>query len=185
MKTKQNLAFQILNFITTCAGTVLFVIMFVLSILCALRALLSLAEEYRVFFRRFARSIGVLIIIFGLLLPFRNISSFPLLLSLWWGSFLFEYVPRFQFVQGMSLIFLSWGYWIYFLTKYGKDLFFMLKIGDFMVFTVIPTTLALVMLSRGTNVLEGKRSGPTFPLSTILNKAELFLKTLIPPGRTN
>ncbi|OHS94536.1 hypothetical protein TRFO_39308 [Tritrichomonas foetus] len=178
---KENLAFMIIKFITSLIGGVFFTFISIISVLCTLNALLSLSDENRIVFKRFAHAIGIIVALFGILLPFRGINPVPTLLSLWWTAFFFEYYffTKFPQIQVFLLSVLSISFWVYYMNTEGVELFFMLKIGDFMIFVIAPIVVGLVMIARGSNNLIDQTQ-PKFPLRAFLAKMAILFKSAFP-----
>jgi len=155
---------------------------FIVSLFCAISALLSLSNENRVFFVRICRGVGVGLSIFGFLLPFRGISFFATLLCVWWTSQLFSFVPAFDFIQAAVSTVLTIIFW----TKraFMNDSSFFEIAGDITVYVVLPIVFILVKLSRGSDQLTNSRksdSGPKIPLAAWLSFLAKTVSRLFPP----
>lgn len=189
---KTNLAFNILNFITNIVGETALVITLVLSLICTLKALLLLSEEYRVVFVRSMHACGIIIAIYGILLPFREtVHPIATILSLWWGVLFNDLLAYFKIIQFLVLDITSWIFWFYYYsTPDGQESFFMLKIGDWLIFVLAPTLFGLVMLSKhSASLFDGgyksygsRHKEYTLPLNAILTKLSTLLEKIIPPN---
>ena len=152
------------------------------GILCAINALIKISIENRIFFQRICRLVGVVICVFGFLLPFRHISFFATLLCCWWCSLLFQAIKEFQFYQGISAIIISLIFWIN-VTTHEKSL--IQNVADSVIFIVLPSVFMLVILSRKGNLL-GDQTGtsnkqPVIPLESWFSSLGNFVRKAIPP----
>lgn len=187
-----EISFHIINIFTTVVGGFLLLVAFVISIFCVLNALLVFSDEYRTYFVNALRAIGILIAIFGLLLPFRQtVHPFATIIALWWCALFNDFIPYFELFQFIGLDVVSWVFWCYFLSvEENEELIFLLKIGDFAIFVVLPTVFGLVMLSKSTNTLDGdykssrksNKMNNVIPLRSLIGKLASWFRKLIPPN---
>lgn len=151
------------------------------SFFCTIAGLLAMANENRVAFKRTSRFMGVIIAIFGLLLPFRHVSIIATILSLWWTVLLFNAVKKYEFYQSMANIILSLSFWIYHSSKAHSSL--MQTVGDFLVFLILPSIFIIVYLSRGYDRLSVQSEGPVIPLKSLFKKLNELLNKIFPPSQ--
>ncbi|KAK8885329.1 hypothetical protein M9Y10_040775 [Tritrichomonas musculus] len=177
-----NFATSLFNGIIMVAGGAFTVLFSITGILCAINALIKISIENRIFFQRICRLVGVVVCVFGFLLPFRNISLFGTLLCCWWCSLLFQAIKEFQFYQGIAAIVVSLIFWVN-ITTHEKSL--IQNVADSVIFIVLPSVFMLVILSRTGNLL-GDHTGssnkqPVIPLESWFSKLGLFVRKVIPP----
>jgi hypothetical protein len=171
----------LLDFLVVLLGGTSLVVLLTSGIVCIVAALLVLASESRLLFQRISRGVGVIVLIFGLLLPFRDsVSRIGTLLCAYWTIVLFHAIPRAEFIQGISAVVLSLIFWT--ANAHHEDSLLQI-VGDFTVFVILPSVPAVVYLSRGFDVLGEKprTAGPVIPLQKWLTKAATLLRKLIPP----
>ena len=185
-------AYQIINLFTTVIGGFWLAAAFIISIFCVLNALLIISDEYRNYFVISLRALGVLIAVFGLLLPFRQkVNPCATVIALYWAALFNDFIPSFQLLHFIGLDIVTWIYWCYFLsTEENEELIFLLKMGDFTVFVVLPTVFGLVMLAKSSNTLDGDYKSSrkssnipnAIPLRSFIGKMASFFRNLIPPN---
>lgn len=186
------ISFHIINIFTTVIGGILLTVGFTVSICCVLNALLVFSEEYRTYFVRCLRAIGILIAFTGLLLPFRQtVHPIATLIALWWCALFNDFIPYYELFQFIGLDIVSWVFWCYFLSvEENEELIFLLKMGDFTIFVVLPTVFGLVMLSKSTNTLDSdykssrksNKMNNEIPLRSFIGKLAATFRKLIPPN---
>jgi hypothetical protein len=161
-------------------GGAVFFLMTIIGLLCITAALLGFAAENRLFFRKLSRSVGVLVAVFGILLPFRDVSLLGTILCFQWTTVLFHAFPKFEFIQGIGALVLNIVFWS---INSARAKFFWQIVLDILVFVILPGTFTLVYLSRGFDLLgEGPGSGgPVIPLQKWLTRLGAFLSRIIPP----
>jgi hypothetical protein len=183
MAKKKNAVRLLLDFLVAILGGTGLLVLFTTGIMCSLAALLVLASESRLLFQRTSRAVGVLVLVFGLLLPFReSVSSLGTLLCAYWAVVLFHIIHKAEFIQGISAVVLSIVFW----TINARNENSLLQIvGDMTVFVILPSVFTVVYLSRGFDLLGEKprTGGPVIPLQKWLMKARGLLGRLIPPER--
>ncbi|OHT07926.1 hypothetical protein TRFO_05041 [Tritrichomonas foetus] len=180
-RTKLNFATKLFNFIILVAGGSFTTIFAVAGILCSISALIAISIENRIFFQRLCRFVGIVICIFGFLLPFRHISLFATALCCWWALLLFQTIKQYQFYQGMAAIALSLIFWS---NNARHENSLAQNVADFVLFVVLPSVFMLVCLSRTGNLLgdTGSHSKqPVIPLEAWFAKLGNLVKTIIPP----
>ena len=175
-------ATSLFNGIIIIAGGIFTLLFSFTGILCAINALIKISIENRLFFQRICRLVGVIICVFGFLLPFRHVSFFGTILCWWWCSLLFQAVKEFQFYQGIAAIIVTLIFWIN-VTTHEKSL--IQNVADSVIFVVLPSVFMLVILSRRGNLL-GDQSGtanrqPVIPLESWFSKLGVFVRKVIPP----
>lgn len=175
-------ATSLFNGLITIAGGIFTIVFSFTGILCAINALIKISIENRLFFQRICRLVGIIVLVFGFLLPFRHISLFGTILCCWWCSLLFQAVKEFQFYQGISAIVVSLIFWIN-VTTNEKSL--IQNVADSVIFIVLPSVFMLVILSRRGNLL-GDQTGtsnnqPVIPLESWFSKLGIFVRKVIPP----
>jgi hypothetical protein len=151
--------------------------------MCSLSALLALASESRILYHRTSRCVGILVLVFGILLPFRGpVYKIGTPLCIGWALILFHAVKRAEFIQGVAAIVLNIIFW----GVNARSEFSLLQIcGDFTVFVILPAVFTIVYLSRGFDLLGEKprTGGPVIPLQKLIARSAAALATVIPPER--
>jgi hypothetical protein len=163
-------------------GGIVFFTMIIIGLFCVIAALLGFAAENRLVFRRLSRTVGVLIAILGILLPFRKVSFIGTILCFEWTAVLFHAFPKFEFIQGIGALLVNIAFWIIQSRKIKSS---WQIFGDVVVFLILPGTLTLVYLSRGFDLL-GERpnsGGPVIPLQKWLSKLGSFISRIIPASQ--
>ncbi|KAK8894525.1 hypothetical protein M9Y10_022959 [Tritrichomonas musculus] len=187
-----EISYRIINTVTEVIGGFFLTVAFIISVFCILNALLILADEYRVVFVRLMRGAGILIAIFGLLLPFRGtVNPIATIISLWWCALFNGFLSNFALLQFIGLDIASWAFWCYYLTNVAnEELIFLLKIGDFALFIVLPTVFGLILVSKNASSLDGdyksvrqnQKMQYQIPLRSIIAKFASWFEKLIPPN---
>ena len=177
---KSKLAWTIFNIITVSLGSVLTIYLFLAGTICSIYGLIQFSAENRIFFKRLCRIVGVIVVIFGLLLPFRDISFVGTLLCFWWGSFLFHLIKKYEFYQGIGSIICNLIFWVYHL-KHQQNISFLQNAGDIIIFVILPSVFVLVCLTPR-NALLDLSEGPSIPLDRWISKLGNFISTITTPN---
>ena len=181
-KPTVNFATKLFNFLILIFGGSFTTVFIAVGILCSISALISISVENRLVFQRLSRLVGVVVGVFGFLLPFRNISLLGTLLCCYWTVLLFQAIKKFQFYQGIGAIAASLIFWSVH-SHYESSLAQI--VADFVIFVVLPSVFMLVMLSRTGNLLGQSDNGnkqPVIPLEAWFSKLANTVKTVIPPS---
>lgn len=169
---------SLINIVTGIFGGIFFTFICIASILCGVSGLLALSDENRVFFVRLSKIIGIVIAVFALLLPFRDVSFVATILAFWWTLQLFDCFKVFKLVQYVANIVASIVFWIRFYIKDQTSLFLQVC-GDISIFVIIPIVLKMVQLSGSTENLGGN-NGNNLPIRKVLNKLSSWIKRTVP-----
>lgn len=171
----------VLDFLVGFIGGAILIVILIVAFLMSLQALFDLLQENRIFFKRLSRFIGVLVVVFALFLPFRQMTFYPLFLAFWWLLILFDAIPFYVLIQGCVNAVLSFAYWTNYIARNEGSTFQV--IGDFSIFVMVPIAFGAVNLSKDTEHLTGrsksKNIGPLIPLGSWLHKLSTFVFKLI------
>jgi hypothetical protein len=157
------------------------VLLLLFGVMCSLSGLLALASESRVLYHRASRFIGLLLFLFGILLPFRGpVYKLGTPLCIGWTLILFHAVRKGEFSQGITAIFLNLIFWT--VNAYYEHSLVQI-LADYTVFLIIPSVFTLVYLSRGFDLLgeNPNTGGPVIPLQKLIAHAGALLVMLLPP----
>jgi hypothetical protein len=168
---------RLLAFLTAIFGGCTFIIFFVCALSCGLFGLLTLCDEHYPFFRLIANIVTFLLLGFGFLLPFRSLSLAPLALAIWWALLVHRPYLRHGPIQAAILTVASFLYWIPHFSR--SDDLGLLKAGDCTIFLLLPMSIVLVQLSRGSQSLSGNK-GPRIPLRQFLAQLGELVSSLVP-----
>lgn len=160
---------SVLDLLVFVSGGTLFIGLSITSILCGLAGLLTLSDENRPLFKVFSRTISGFMLFFGGMLLFRPVSILGFVLAVWWALIICEVSVAYRIVQFGFAIILSFIFWVRQIW-YSRE-FFLVKIGDFSIFVIVPFVVVLVLLSRGSDRLGGVNSesaSVAIPLRKIL-----------------
>lgn len=175
----------VLDFFTALIGGVLTILLAVTSLLCSLPALLSISEENRFFFERALRTVGIVISLFGLLLPFRHISLIGTLICFGWTLLIYNLIPFFQIMQLVILSFASLVFWV--IHIYHSNESALQNIPDFVIYVIVPFIFTFVNLSRGSESLSAKDRTNTpranIPLRSYTAKCYSYLEQIFPQSK--
>ena len=170
----------VLDAIVGLLGGTVTIAFLVSAVLLSIYALLSVFSENRVFYHKVCKGIGVLIGSLALLLPFRQIGAYPMLLAFWFVVQLWSILPIYKTIQCVLCTVLSLIYWLF----QSNDLSFFEICGDFVVFVIVPFVFSVVQCSKTTSTLLGgsneKLVGPILPLESWLNKLGSIIKSVVP-----
>ena len=175
-----SFASGLLELVTITVGGSLFVALCVCSVFCGLSALLALSQENPHTFKTIQKVVGGVMLVFGFLLLFRDISIAAFILSVWWEVILFEVFPAQRVVQWACAMVLSLVFWGQHTLRTEET--FLLKIGDFTIFLIVPFVVVLVQLSRNVDTLTGQ-SGQVIPLQRVLGMLSEILAQCFPDYR--
>lgn len=172
-----------LNSITSLIGGSLLILVSFISLFSSIAALLSISEENRIFFQNFKRIYGIVIASFGIMLHFRGISFLATLLSFIWASFFWDLFSKWTLFQIALATFGSLIIWIY--NFCFTDIIFLQIVGDSLLFILIPFAIAIVDLSRGSELLSGRERSnshaPFINLRSFLSKCNSLVERIFPP----
>ena len=177
---QMSFASGLLELVTITVGGSLFVALCVCSVFCGLSALLALSQENPHTFKTIQKVVGGVMLVFGFLLLFRDISIAAFILSVWWEVILFEVFPAQRVVQWACAMVLSLVFWGQHTLRTEET--FLLKIGDFTIFLIVPFVVVLVQLSRNVDTLTGQ-SGQVIPLQRVLGMLSEILAQCFPDYR--
>lgn len=166
----------LLDLITGVVGGTLFLAFVIAAIFCGLSSLLKLSNENRNLFKKISKGCSFVILGFGLLLIFRKLW-FAFFLTVWWFCLMNEIFPTQRLLQAGIAVLLSFVYWVRHIAK--SRAIFLLNIGDFTLFVILPLVIVVVQLSRGSDQLTGN-SGPKIPLHNVLGMLSEMLETIFP-----
>ena len=171
----------VLNFFVVIIGGSFTVTFCSVAVLLAVYALLDMSQEYHSVFQKTARIVGIIEVVFGLLLPFRDISFFGTILCIWWTLILFHSIPKFQVLQFAAIALCTIIFWS--VCSPETDFIFFTTIGDWTVYVLIPIVFSLVDLSK-TSDLSSMRTGNKLddlkiPLDQWLKKLRNFANRII------
>jgi hypothetical protein len=157
------------------------ILLLIFGIMCSFAALLALASESRALYHRASRCVGVLVLVFGILLPFRGpVYRLGTALCVGWTVILFHAVPRAEFVQGVAAVVLNIIFWA---SNARSESSLVQVCGDFAVFVILSSVFTIVYLSRGFDLLgeRPKTGGPVIPLQKLIARSAALLGQVIPP----
>ena len=182
-KKKKMVSFfrPVLNFFVVLVGGSFTIAFCSVAVLLTVYALLDMSQEYHSIFQKTARIVGIIEIIFGLILPFRQISFFGTLLCVWWTLLLFHSIPKFEVIQFAVNALFTIIFWV--TCSPDTEFVFFTTIGDWTVYVLLPIVFSLVDLSK-TSDLSSMRSGNTLndlriPLDQWLKKLRNFANRVV------
>ena len=180
LRFRMAFASGLFDLITCVCGGTLFIALCVSSIFCGLYLLLSISNENPQLFRTIRKVMSYAFCLFGLFLLFRSLLL-PFLLAVWWLVIINDILPAWRVHQFAVAIVISACYWFWHITTTNET--FLLKIGDFTIFLVVPFVVVLVQLSQGAETLGG--NSPVIPLQKFLGMLSEILATIFPDYRVN
>lgn len=180
LQFRMAFASGLFDLITCVCGGTLFIALCVCSVFCGLYLLLSISNENPQLFRTIRKVMSYAFCLFGLFLLFRSLLL-PFLLAVWWLVIINDILPAWRVHQFAVAIVISACYWFWHITTTNET--FLLKIGDFTIFLVVPFVVVLVQLSQGAETLGG--NSPVIPLQKFLGMLSEILATIFPDYRVN
>lgn len=159
---------NLFDFICYVFGSLATILLFTTGIFCSIAALLHFSVYDRVLFKRVCRIVGIVLAVFGFLLPFRKISFFGTVLCMLWGFYLFDAYNKYKFYQGIGVLIANTIFWIAYVMKNMKS-GLMQHFGDILVFIILPGVFTTVTLSKQNDSLENQNE-IRIPLEAFLTK---------------
>ena len=171
----------ILNFCVSIVGGAFATIFVVAALLLSLHALLEIADSYRSLFLKFTRILGIIEVVSGIFLPFRDISFIGTLICIAWCIILFDSVPYYQVFQLAGIALITIIFWA--TRETDSDYIFFGVIGDWTIFVLLPIVSQTVKLSRSVDLVINKTgnklSDIRIPLDLWLRKLHNFIRRIM------